>query len=671
MFKSSGNIMDNLISTHQILKSRTDLKKLLLVASCWLMVAFAALGQTATISVNTPVICQDGIPPVITFTGSGGTGGPYIFNYTIDGVAQSPVIGTPSTATVLVPTASTGVFNYALTSVTDNLSNTVLQSDFVEVTVVALTTITGGHDVNAVSACVGYNPNITLTIDSPVLSGGLGPYLYQWQLNGAAISGETNTTFTPPILTSPGPYSYNCVITDACGTILSTIPKVITIFPDPLVSISGGGNVCLNASVTLTSTVTPGTGAYNYRWESSPTGTDPWTIVYSGPSSTYSPPTSAGGTTYYRLVLEPNVGSCDNATSNVISVTVIPLPVINAPVPTIACVGVPVIFSTESGNTQYSWQPNGTYTITGGNTETATVKWSVSGNQIIRIRYSKLGCLSTSINYPVTVIPPPTSAAGAPLSTCSNSVAFNISASATATNYSSVLWTSSGTAGTLTNANTLNSCTYTPSAADILAGNVTLTLTATGNSPCGNAISNKTLTIISVPTAAAGAALPICSNSVAFNISATASATNYTGVTWSSSGSAGTLTNANTLNSCTYTPSAADITAGSVTLTLTVTPISPCVGNVTSSKTLTIIHSPTSAAGASMAICSNAVAVNISTTASASNYTSVIWTSSGTAGTLANANTLNSCTYTTERGRYNSRKCNTYVSCYSYFSLLR
>jgi hypothetical protein len=44
----------------------------------------------------------------------------------------------------------------------------------------------------------------------------------------------------------------------------------------------------------------------------------------------------------------------------------------------------------------------------------------------------------------------------------------NITAGSSATNYASVAWTSSGS-GTFANANSLTTCTYTPSAADITA----------------------------------------------------------------------------------------------------------------------------------------------------------------------------------------------------------
>src|SRR5262249_57280985 len=92
--------------------------------------------------------------------------------------------------------------------------------------------------------------------------------------------------------------------------------------------------------------------------------------------------------------------------------------------------------------------------------------------------YSNVGCVNPTVN------------AGGPYSTCQTN-AVNISGSAT--NQTSVLWTTSRT-GTFGSASSL-STTYTPSAADVTAGSVTLTLTANATSPCTtNAASNATLT---------------------------------------------------------------------------------------------------------------------------------------------------------------------------------
>ncbi|MEI9943349.1 MAG: T9SS type A sorting domain-containing protein [Chitinophagaceae bacterium] len=84
---------------------------------------------------------------------------------------------------------------------------------------------------------------------------------------------------------------------------------------------------------------------------------------------------------------------------------------------------------------------------------------------------------------------------GIPVSGCSASTLSNINVTlgASAVNYSSVLWRSSGT-GTFTNANSLTAATYKPSVADSIAGSVNLTMTANGVCS-GTASSSKILPI--------------------------------------------------------------------------------------------------------------------------------------------------------------------------------
>ena len=90
----------------------------------------------------------------------------------------------------------------------------------------------------------------------------------------------------------------------------------------------------------------------------------------------------------------------------------------------------------------------------------------------------------------LTIIPAAISDAGADDNVCEGST---YTLTGTASNNIGVSWTTSGT-GTFSGGSSLTPI-YTPSAADIAAGNVTLTLTATGNSPCSDATSSILLTI--------------------------------------------------------------------------------------------------------------------------------------------------------------------------------
>ncbi|MCW5906930.1 MAG: T9SS type A sorting domain-containing protein [Chitinophagales bacterium] len=114
----------------------------------------------------------------------------------------------------------------------------------------------------------------------------------------------------------------------------------------------------------------------------------------------------------------------------------------------------------------------------------------------------------------------------------------------------------------------------------------------------GGSPNSVNVAVVTAPSASAGTAVVTCSNSGAVNITAGSSAGNYASVQWTSNGT-GTWTNQNSLTTATYTPSAADIAAGSRTLTLIAVGNSPC-SNATSTKTITINAAPTANAGSTI-----------------------------------------------------------------------
>ena len=124
--------------------------------------------------------------------------------------------------------------------------------------------------------------------------------------------------------------------------------------------------------------------------------------------------------------------------------------------------------------------------------------------------------------------------AGADLDLCENSGSIVID-DAIVSHYDTLLWTSSGTAGTLTNED-LPEVTYSPSAADIAQGQVTLTLTGSrAANNCGSqAIDVKVISFFDLPTASAGPPATICDAGTYFLEDATAN--NYSTVVWTHDG---------------------------------------------------------------------------------------------------------------------------------------
>jgi uncharacterized repeat protein (TIGR01451 family)/gliding motility-associated-like protein len=160
---------------------------------------------------------------------------------------------------------------------------------------------------------------------------------------------------------------------------------------------------------------------------------------------------------------------------------------------------------------------------------------------------------------------------------------------ASSSGYTVQYWTTSGT-GSFSNMFDTNPV-YFPSAADINAGSVILTLTAIAPDPCAPVSDQMVLTISRQAVVWGSTYEEICAgNSFMTNTDAE----HYASLLWTSSGD-GSFDDATQLYA-EYTPGVADIAAGTVTLTLTAQSASPCV-SVSHSITLVIIPNVIADAG--------------------------------------------------------------------------
>ena len=412
----------------------------------------------------------------------------------------------------------------------------------------------------------------------------------------------------------------------------------------PVMNLSGGGAICEGSNTTIQFNITG--------------GTPPWIVVYSingvnqppimflGPSPLILTTSTAG--IYAGVSVTDNAGCIGTITGSPVTVTVTPMPTVNAGPDLHTCAGrdpVPVngtatnyssVTWTNTGNGYFD-DPNALNTLYYPDESNVS-----SGKAILTLTvYALAPCTgSVSDQIEVTIDQGAVCNAGINATSCGTN-AYTLSGSS-ASFYSTLNWTTSGT-GTFTGQNTLNP-TYNPSAADIAAGSVILTFYAYGTGPCLAIpyVSSMTLTFVPEPSASAGQPATVCEGS---SLTITdASASNYNNINWTTSGS-GTF-NSNSIINPTYTPSAADIAAGSITLTLTAIPFTPCTIPVTSSKIVSFIQNPTANAGNDGMVCDDSP--YLIGDALATNYSSVIWSTSGT-GTFSNPTSLNT-TYLPSNG---------------------
>jgi hypothetical protein len=194
-----------------------------------------------------------------------------------------------------------------------------------------------------------------------------------------------------------------------------------------------------------------------------------------------------------------------------------------------------------------------------------------------------------------------------------------------------VQWSSNGS-GFFSNT-TDPQASYTLSATDIANGGVQLTVTTITNGSCTPVSDVMTVGVQALPQINAGADIVACT---AEAVQLIANAVNAPSGTWTTSGT-GSFLNADALTTL-YTPSAADSTAGSVTLTVTTTGVDPCSA-VSDQLVITFGGGLAAEAGTDVIACSTDP--NVALNGAVAGTTTGIWSTTGTGSFMPAATALN------------------------------
>jgi len=414
-------------------------------------------------------------------------------------------------------------------------------------------------------------------------------------------------------------------------SVIAADTMVLSIIPAPVSNAGADISICENTSLNIIDASV--SNVVSMVWSTSGTGTFSNAGIVN-PIYTPSVADIASGSVMLTLTVTGNA-LCAPAIDQKL-VTFVLNPIVNAGADTHMCTTPFILSGATSANcasTMWTVQ-TGTGTLLNANTLTPTYTASAAdianGFVILGLTGTPQSPCVNSVSDFVTLMidQVPVANAGTDIATCDNS-AFTIN-DAAASLYSTLNWTTSGT-GTFINASTLNP-TYTPSTGDVANGSVILTLTAS-NAGCGSVSDNKLISFINQTTVNAGPDVTICEGSILTIGGASANA--YSSISWTTSGT-GILVNANTITP-TYTPSLADITNGTVTLTLSAVSIAPCNNVISDQAVLTIQAMPVVWAGDDVLICSNDIYMNDD--AFTLNCATLTWSSSGT-GTFSNPNSL-------------------------------
>ena len=278
---------------------------------------------------------------------------------------------------------------------------------------------------------------------------------YQWLLNGQPIIGEIGTQLTA---TQAG--SYAVMVNSlplACSD--TSLIKVITILPSPIVSANINQSVCIGSPVTLN-----GSGALTYSWNNGVTNAVAFTPVS---TATYT-------------VTGTNLQGCTGTATTTVTVNV--LPVVSAGVDQTVCGGSSVTF-TAAGATNYVWN-NG---VTGTSLTIQTGINQSSSSYFVIGTNSSTGCSSIDTVL-VNSLGLPNVFAGNDLTICFGD---------------SVILTGSGATSYSWNNGTINNSAFIPQLTQ------TYTLTGVDLNQCQN-IDQITVFVDPSPTVFAGNDVELC-----------------------------------------------------------------------------------------------------------------------------------------------------------------
>ncbi len=233
----------------------------------------------------------------------------------------------------------------------------------------------------------------------------------------------------------------------------------------------------------------------------------------------------------------------------------------------------------------------------------------------------------------------PTAIAGLTQTICAKTIANVTGASATNYNSSSILWSFTPGAGSLTSATTL-----TPSyKSDSLDGGKTIILTmkVNGLNKCSSAVATATysVTVDPLPTATRGLTQTICANASVNVTGVVSSNSNNSTILWTNSNGLGALTNT-TILTPTYKADSLDGNK-TVILKMKVNGLNKCASVVFNTTDSIIVDPlPTATRGLTQTICANASANVSGVLSTNSNSSTILWTNSNGLGTLTNTTIL-------------------------------
>jgi len=495
----------------------------------------------------------------------------------------------------------------------------------------------------------GDGTSTTFTYCQIVALGGILIHTYTLPSCGQTSTGGATNSLTV-VSHAVSPY---------CGEVASAATTSAKVIITPITSFAAPTVACVGTALTIPNTSDPGpdysTGAAStcavnanakYDWTLDGVAVAGYQGVPLSKSFIFPATTTHGNHTLTLHAETPAIGCASTDYTQIICFEDPPQPVFTMPTP-LCVTGGPVSPTNTSivDNTcavpQYIWTVTGPGTVTyaGGTSANSAIPqfvFPVPGFYTVKLGISSSGCgVINAAPQTIAVDAAPTTSMSPDATICGSNLTFTFDPSQTITK--------TVVSGTTLPTPTTFSWVITGGAYSFLGGTsatsqypqilfadyATYTIQVTNTNSCGSSTASQTLTFVQAPTVSAGPDQPVCASNPATTLAATVTGS-YTSYQWVG-GTGAFAPDRNTINAV-YTPSASEITAGTVTLTFQVNTAlpSPC-NKVTDNMKITITPTAFITSPPTASVCSGQALSYIITANNA--LATFTWTASVTSGT--------------------------------------
>ena len=178
--------------------------------------------------------------------------------------------------------------------------------------------------------CQGGTSTISIAV-----SGGSGSISYQWQTADdiagpwTDISGATASSYTTPVLNNT---TYYQVVIGAsgsgCDDVTSSVSTITVVVDPTIVAQPLSQTICEGSNATLTVEAVGGTPSLTYQWQTSSSAAGPFANIGGATDPTYITPILTEEQ-FYQVIVSAAGEACGSTTSEVVSVGVNPLVIVN------------------------------------------------------------------------------------------------------------------------------------------------------------------------------------------------------------------------------------------------------------------------------------------------------------------------------------------------------